>query len=64
MRMYKVWCEYEMDWNVDSSHIGVYTTEGKMIEDLESKDWDDVGYESWQQAESDGMLDISVIVVK
>lgn len=61
--MYKVWCEYDLDWNIDE-HIGVYRTKAKMESDLKKKDWEDLGYDSWQDARDNGMLDIEKIEVE
>lgn len=62
MTVYKVWCEWDMGWNVDD-HIGVFRSEEVMVKKLESLDWDDVGLVSWVDAESASMLTIEMIQI-
>ena len=60
MKVYKVWCEYDLEWNL-TENVSMYRTEKKMIENLESKDWDEVGYDNWEAAREAGMLDVEAM---
>lgn len=57
-KKYKVWCEYDMDWNVNT-YEGIY--EGDKIEEiLNDKCWEDCEVESWKELMDDGLLQISI----
>lgn len=62
MTICTIWCEWDMGWNYGDSD-GIY----KSIEDahthLESINWQDVGYDTWQDVEEDGLLNISTLEI-
>ena len=60
MTIYKVWCEYDMDQNIDAN-TGVYRTADARLKALEAMDFDDVGYNSWVEAEADGNVTLDLV---
>lgn len=56
-KMYKVWCEWDMGWNIDD-YTGVYTDEKELYEHLESINWKSVGYSDYKEVMDDGLLTV------
>ena len=61
MTLYKVWCEYDMGWNVDDN-LGVYSDKEKLIKMLEDKDWAAIECKEYKDAiNNEGILSITEI---
>ena len=57
IKIYTVWCEYDLGWNVDSN-FGIFYTKENMYNYLRSRDWDSLDLESYQDALDSGLLEI------
>ena len=57
VKIYKVWCEYDMGWNIDNN-LGVFSDRENMYKYLRSLDWDMIELESYQDAIDEGLLRI------
>ena len=44
-----------------NDYESIYDTMEEAIEDLESRDWKMVGYSSWEEVDSDGLLYVEEI---
>lgn len=58
--MIKVWCEWDMYLpNTFGNYYTIFESKELAIEHLEKVDWTCVGYNTWQEVEEDGLLDIT-----
>ena len=58
--MIKVWCEWDTGFSgAINDYDSVYETMEEAIAELETRDWKMVGYNTWQEVEEDGLLDIT-----
>ena len=59
----KVWCEWDMGlcgvFGKFGNHYTIYKSMEDAINDLEEVKWSEVGYNSWKEAEEDGLLSIT-----
>lgn len=62
MIVYKTWCEWDFGWNFNE-YSGVYKSLEDVHTHLESIIWQDVGYDTWQDVEEDGLLTIEAIEI-
>lgn len=58
MKLFYVECEWDMGLNIDGTN-GCYSSHGNIIAALSSINWDSVGYESWEEAQEEGLLQIT-----
>lgn len=64
MKVVIVWCEWDMGFsNIDGEYYSVFENMEKAIETLENVDWKMVGYDTWQDVDADGLLDIQEIEI-
>lgn len=57
--MVKIWCEWDMGFSgAINDYDSVYETMEEALADLETIDWKMVDYNTWQEVEEDGLLDI------
>lgn len=60
--MVKIWCEWDMGFSgAINDYESVYATMEDAIKSLESRNWKMVGYNSWEEVESDGLLCVEEI---
>jgi hypothetical protein len=63
MKLYVVWCEWDIGLNVDD-HYGVYSSDEirrDVLNTVSSGVWEDVEYTSWEDAKADGFLSLFTI---
>ena len=58
--MVKVWCEWDMGFNgyVVDDYTTIYNSKEEAIEDISKVKWKMVGFDSWEEVEAQGLLDI------
>ena len=55
--MVKIWCEWDMGFSrAINNYDSVYNTMKEALADLETRDWEMVGYNTWQEVEEDRLL--------
>lgn len=55
--MVKIWCGWDMGVSrAINNYDSVYNTMKEALADLETRDWEMVGYNTWQEVEEDGLL--------
>ena len=60
--MVKIWCEWDMGFSgAINDYESVYDTMEDAIKDLESRKWSMVDYNTWQEVEEDGLLNVEEI---
>jgi len=62
MVLHKVWCEFDMGWNVDDN-TGVYSDGESLTTLLEQMDWKQIDdeFETWEDVEEAGLLSLTRI---
>ena len=58
--MVKVWCEWDMGFNgyIIDDYTTIYNSKEEAIEDISKVKWKMVGFDSWEEVEAQGLLDI------
>ena len=58
--MVKVWCEWDMGFNgyVVDDYNTIYNSKEEAIEDISKVNWKMVGFDSWEEVEAQGLLNI------
>lgn len=58
--MIKVWCEWDMGFNgyVVDDYNTIYDSKEEAIEDISKANWKMVGFDSWEEVEAEGLLEI------
>lgn len=58
--MIKVWCEWDMGFNgyVVDDYNTIYDTKEEAIVDISKANWKMVGFNSWEEVEAQGLLNI------
>ena len=65
MKLIRVWCEWDIGIsNVDGEYYTIFENREKAITALEKYDWTLVDYNTWQEVEADGLLNISEITIE
>lgn len=63
MKIFTVWCEYDMGWNF-GDYNGLFATEEAMYKTLNNINWKCVDLTSWQEAKEEGLLTISTLEIE